>query len=97
MCTMVANIYFWYCRCILEKQNLGYSSSKPHMDEAYEPIEGKEKSFFSVYVFLNDDYEGGQSSFLKQWQPSAQDVQVRPTQGVYYKSIFILNFFLQYS
>ena len=54
------------------------------MDEAYEPIEGKEKSFFSVYLFLNDDYEGGQSSFLKNWTPSSQDVQVQPTQGVYF-------------
>lgn len=69
-------------RCTLEKQTVGYSH-KAQMDEAYEPIEGKEKSFFSVYVFLNDDYEGGQASFLKNWQPSAQDVQVKPTQGVY--------------
>lgn len=51
------------------------------MDEAYEPIEGKEKSFLSIYVFLNDDYEGGQSSFLKNWQPSAHDVRVKPKKG----------------
>lgn len=65
---------------MLERQSVGYSH-KPGMDEAYEPIENKEKSFFSVYVFLNDNYEGGQSSFLKNWQPSAHDVQVKPTQG----------------
>jgi len=67
-------------RCVLEKQLKGYAH-KPHMDEAYEPIEFKEKSFFSVYVFLNDDYEGGQSSFLKNWQPSAHDVTVKPKKG----------------
>lgn len=55
------------------------------MDTAYEPIEGKEKSFLSVYLFLNDDYEGGQSSFLKNWQPSAHDVKVKPTRG----SVFV--------
>lgn len=51
------------------------------MDEAYEPVEGKEKSFFSVYVFLNDEFEGGESSFLKNWQPSTHDVQVKPKKG----------------
>lgn len=77
------NFTVCYFRCILEKQETGYSH-RPHMDEAYEPIEGKEKSFISIYVFLNDDYEGGQSSFLKNWQPSAvHDVQVQPTTGVY--------------
>jgi len=62
------------------------------MDEAYEPMEGKEKSFLSVYVFLNDDYTGGQSSFLKNWQPSAHDVQVKPTIGKHLiPSIIILR------
>lgn len=73
---------------MLEKQSEGYSC-KAKMDEAYEPIEGKEKSFLSVYVFLNDDYEGGQSSFLKNWQPSAHDVQVKPTKGRHLVNILI--------
>lgn len=61
------------------------------MDEAYEPIEGKEKSFLSVYVFLNDDYEGGQSSFLKNWQPSAHDVQVKPKKGRHHLQSMFTN------
>ena len=55
---------------------------KPHRDGSYKRPDGKEISFVTIQLYLNEGFEGGKTTFMSGFNgPSERDVGVTPKIG----------------